>query len=68
MNQPFSTSSVEASLDPVISFGAGFDSTGYSIVLSPGIGNEGSTTVPEPGSLWFLLTAALVILFAKSRI
>ena len=42
-NQPFSTSSAEATLDPVISFGPGFDSTGYSIALSPGIGNEASS-------------------------
>jgi len=67
-NQPFSTSSVEANLDPVITFGSGFDSTGYSIALSPGIGNGESSAVPEPASFWPLLTIALAILFAKSRI
>jgi len=60
-NQPFSTSSVEANLDPVISFGSGFDSTGYTIVLSPGIGNEGSSTVPEPSTWMFLSTAAVAL-------
>ncbi len=55
-NQPFSTSSAEATLDPVISFGPGFDSTGYSIALSPGIGND-TSTVPEPAT-WLLVSAA----------
>jgi len=57
-NQPFSTSLAEVTLDPVISFGPGFDSTGYSIALSPGIGNQAST-VPEPATWILLLTAAL---------
>jgi hypothetical protein len=57
-NQPFSTSSAEVTLDPVISFGPGFDSTGYSIAVSPGIGNEAST-VPEPATWMLLSTAAL---------
>lgn len=63
MNQPFSTSSVEGDLDPVISFGQGFDSTGYSIVLSPGIGNQGSSAsaVPEPAIFWPLLAISLAI-------
>jgi hypothetical protein len=59
-NQPFSTSSVEATLDPVLSFGPGFDSTGYSIVLSPGIGN-GASSVPEPATWMFLSTATLAL-------
>jgi len=59
-NQPFSTSSAEATLDPVISFGPGFDSTGYSIAVSPGGGNEAST-VPEPATWMFLSTAILAL-------
>jgi hypothetical protein len=57
-NQPFSTSSAEVTLDPVISFGPGFDSTGYSIAVSPGIGNQPST-VPEPAT-WMLLSTAVL--------
>jgi hypothetical protein len=60
INQPFSTSSAEGDLDPVITFGPGFDSTGYSIVLSPGIGNEASS-VPEPAAWMFLSTATLAL-------
>lgn len=62
-DQPFDTSSVDAMVDPVISFAPGFDSTGYSIVLSPGIGNE-SSTVPEPATWMFLSTATLALLSA----
>ena len=57
-NQPFATDSAEANVDPVISFGPGFDSTGYSLVESDGIGNEAST-VPEPATWMLLSTAAL---------
>jgi hypothetical protein len=53
-NQPFSTSLAEVTIDPVISFGPGFDSTGFSIVESSGIGNVAST-VPEPAT-WTLLS------------
>jgi len=49
-------------VDPVISFAPGFDSTGYSIALSPGVGNEAST-VPEPATWVLLSTAALAWLF-----
>jgi hypothetical protein len=63
-NQPFSTSSAEATLDPVISFGPGFDSTGYSIALSPGIGNDAST-VPEPSTWMFLSTATLALVSGR---
>jgi hypothetical protein len=55
-NQPFSTSLAEVTIDPVISFAPGFDSTGFSIAESSGIGNEAST-VPEPAT-WTLLLAA----------
>ena len=46
--------------DPVIHFTNGFDTTGFSIELSPGIGN-GPAGVPEPGSLW-LMAMPLAIL------
>ena len=65
-NQPFSTSSAEATLDPVISFGPGFDSTGFSIALSPGIGNDAST-VPEPSTWMFLSTATLALIYGHRR-
>jgi hypothetical protein len=58
INQPFATDYAEATMDPVISFGAGFDSTGYSIALSAGVGNEAST-VPEPAT-WRLLSIAVL--------
>lgn len=59
-NQPFSTSLAEVTLDPVISFGPDFDSTGFSIALSPGIGNGNQvSTVPEPATWILLSTAAL---------
>ncbi len=48
--------SVSAIADPVISFAPGFDATGYSIILSEGIGN--SPAVPEPATLALLLTGA----------
>lgn len=57
-NQPFSTSLAEVTLDPVISFAPGFDSRGYSIAESAGIGNQAST-VPEPATWILLSTAAL---------
>jgi len=65
-NQPFSTSYAESTLDPVISFGTGFDSTGYSIAVSPGIGNEAST-VPEPAT-WILLSTATLALISGHRL
>lgn len=58
INQPFATDYAEATIDPVLSFGPGFDSTGYSIVLSSCIGN-GASTVPEPATWVLLLTAVL---------
>jgi hypothetical protein len=65
-NQPFSTSSAEATLDPVISFGPGFDSTGFSIVESAGIGNEESP-VPEPSTSILLSAAVLGLGCARRR-
>jgi PEP-CTERM motif len=42
--------------DPVISFAPGFDSTGYTLQFSPGVGNA---TVPEPSTLTLLGIAAV---------
>ena len=42
--------------DPVISFAPGFDSTGYTLQFSPGVGNG---TVPEPSTLTLLGIAAV---------
>ncbi len=39
---------VTALADPVIRFAPGFDSTGYSLAFSPGIGN--TSPVPEPAT------------------
>ena len=50
--------------DPTISFAAGFDSTGYSLVFSPD--PNATPAVPEPRSL-LLLGSALVIVLAKNR-
>jgi hypothetical protein len=59
------TSFAVTAVDPVISFAPGFDSTGYSIVLSDGIGNQ-AASVPEPAT-WALfgLGAAMVVLRAR---
>jgi hypothetical protein len=59
------TSFAVSTVDPVISFAPGFDSTGYEIVVSPGIGNQ-AASVPEPGT-WALfgLGAAMVVLRAR---
>jgi hypothetical protein len=56
------TTTVTVFADPVVHFANGFDSTGFSILLSPGIGN-GASGVPEPGSFWMLAIplAALAI-------
>lgn len=52
--------------DPIISFPAGFDSTGYSIVLSSGIGN-GASAVPEPGTRWMLAIPLLGLAMLRGR-
>jgi hypothetical protein len=40
---------LQAFVDPIVSFAPGFDSTGFTLEFSPGVGN--SLTVPEPASL-----------------
>jgi len=52
--------------DPVLSFAPGFDSTGYSIVFSDGIGNSPSAAVPEPASLG-LLVAGMGLVWLRRR-
>jgi hypothetical protein len=52
--------------DPIISFPAGFDSTGYSIVLSSGIGN-GVSAVPEPGTRWMLAIPLIGLAMLRRR-
>jgi hypothetical protein len=42
---------LNAAADPVISFAPGFDSTGFSLEFSPGVGNSFSSDTPEPSTL-----------------
>ncbi len=44
---------ISAKADPVISFAPGFDSTGFTIVLPPGVGNsfDSGSATPEPSTL-----------------
>jgi hypothetical protein len=46
---------VDAAVDPVVSFAPGFDSTGFTLEFSPGIGNSSpSAAAPEPSTLTLL--------------
>jgi hypothetical protein len=60
------TTTVAALVDPMISFDPSFNSTGFSLDLSPGVGNEfipGSLTpVPEPPT--FFMMGAVILLAA----
>jgi hypothetical protein len=62
-NQADFSADFDALADPVISFAPGFDSTGYSIELSEGVGN----TVPEPGGAWMTSTGAGIFLLLRRR-
>jgi hypothetical protein len=44
---------VQANADPVISFAPGFDSTGFTLEFSPGVGNgpDSGSPTPEPSTL-----------------
>ncbi|HVP27942.1 MAG TPA: hypothetical protein VMW35_02115 [Myxococcota bacterium] len=61
-NQESFSASFDALVDPLISFAPGFDSTGYSILLSDDVGNA----VPEPSSA-LLVTPAMVVLLRLRR-
>ena len=53
-------------IDPVISFAPGFDSTGYSIIISDGVGN-GAASAPEPGTSTLLAGAAALFWAVRTR-
>lgn len=55
------TTTVDALVDPMISFDPSFNSTGYSLVLSPGVGNA-FDPVPEPSTLF--MTGAMILIGA----
>jgi len=57
--------SAQLLVDPIISFAPGFDSTGYSIVVSDGVSN-GVADAPEP-STGALIGGALALLLAMRR-
>lgn len=54
------TASATGSIDPIITV-----PNGYTLELSPGVGNSAATT-PEPGT-WALLTAGVAVLMAAKR-
>jgi hypothetical protein len=60
------TTTVAALVDPMISFDPSFNSTGFTVELSPGVGNEfiPRTLTPEPPT--FFLTGALLLLGAAA--
>jgi hypothetical protein len=51
-------------IDPVLTFGPGFDSTGYSLVFSPGVAN-GVANAPEPSAATLLLPGSAALLFRR---
>ncbi len=53
-------------VDPIIGFAPGFDSTGYSIVVSDGISNgaTGGSAVPEPAG-WLLIAPGILLLLGR---
>ena len=62
-NQEDFSADFDALVDPVISFAPGFDSTGYTIELSEGVGNA----VPEPGGVLMTSTGAGILLLLRRR-
>ena len=62
------TGAATASLlvDPIIGFAPGFDSTGYSIVVSPGVGNGAAADAPEPAG-WLLIAPAMILFLIRTR-
>lgn len=59
-----STFTLTMSIDPVVQFAPGFDSTGYGIQLSPGLGNS---TAPEPATAGALPAAFALLLLARRK-
>jgi hypothetical protein len=62
-------SSVTGFVDPVISFAPGFDSTGYGILVSPGIpgGSDPVSTAPEPATFGLMGGAGAILLALRKR-
>jgi hypothetical protein len=59
------TTTVTALVDPMISFDPSFNSTGFSLEISPGVGNELiSASVPEPSTL--IMTGAAFLLGSRA--
>ena len=60
---------VDAFADPVIAFAPGFDATGFSIELSPGVGNASNASpVPEPATVvMFAMGLPLLALAARRK-
>jgi hypothetical protein len=56
---------LSASVDPILSFAPGFDSSPYTIVLSQGVGNGSSSSAPEPGTLLLLAVGGAALLFKR---
>jgi hypothetical protein len=60
--------SVSGYIDPVISFAPGFDSTGYTIVLTSGVGNSPVASTPEPGTFVSLAGAGTALLLLRRKL
>ena len=57
-NQEHFVANFDSLVDPIISFAPGFDPTGYTILLSDGVGNA----LPEPGTAALLGMAGALVL------
>lgn len=62
---------VLAAADPLITFAPGFDSTGFTLEFSPGVGNgtDSGTATPEPSTLvvWSIAFAMWAVVWAQRR-
>jgi len=62
------TTTVSALVDPMIGFDPSFNSTGFSLELSPGVGNEFiPSSVPESSTLFLTGAALLGAIAVRSR-